>query len=154
MKILATFISEWDEGVVETPVILNTIDCELKLEPFEPSDEGEDFEHLNSESVDVSMPDGTTFSLQVEDGELIPDQYLSLMDAIAKSSDNPISICEVTTYSSVGSSSKSTIIGTDGCISAFAAPGASIDGIQELDHIDASGVVVEFPNEGVLLIQQ
>jgi 3-methyladenine DNA glycosylase AlkC len=153
MKILATFVSVWDEDTIETPCVLNAKEKTLTIEPFESEDDIEHLEHLESERVDVELPNGETFSLLVEDGELVEGQYFSLMDAISNSAENPIELFVCTEYNSVGTVSSSVVVGTKGNAEALAE--RSQMGIQSshpLAHVSVEGTLVTYEDDGLVSI--
>jgi hypothetical protein len=81
MKFSGTYISEWEEGDVFSPVVVTAVDGELTL-AIEVSDEGESYEHLLGERVELTQPNGEIFTLKIENAEPVNGQYKALLAAM------------------------------------------------------------------------
>lgn len=111
MKIIASFVSIWAEGTVTTEATLELLNGKLSLSNVGVLDECNEYVHLEKEKVEVPMPDGSVYDLEVEDGYLVADQEQGLLNAIMASSEKP-DWYEVSFYNMAGSETK-VVLGTE-----------------------------------------
>lgn len=78
MTLNCVYVSEWEEGLVESPCVLNTADFSFEAEV---SEEGEDFEHLLREYIEIEK-NGVLYELDVEDESLTEDAKLKLAELL------------------------------------------------------------------------
>jgi hypothetical protein len=122
MKVVAKYISKWEEGTVETNAVLNVQNSKIEVINIETADVGEDFEHLEKESLEVELPSGDTFVLLVSELESEEGQraaYQKFVSAVAIDQKGQIGWFVVSQQSSMGHD-ETIVVGYKEDVAAFA----------------------------------
>lgn len=80
MFLAGTYISHWSEGSVYSECSIDT--DSLSVVSVEVSDDGEHYEHLESEEVEIEI-NGQCIYLDAEQGELSEDGRLTLRKSLS-----------------------------------------------------------------------
>lgn len=81
MLLYGTYISHWDEGSVFSPCAVSV--SKQQVERVEISDDGEDYENLSCEAVELDI-NGVIFEFEAEQGELTANGQRSLKAELGK----------------------------------------------------------------------
>lgn len=79
-KFNAKYVTTWDEGIIETNCIVSSLG---KVSDIEISDDGEDYEHLESEQINIIVG-STTYQFDVQDEQIVEHDMVLFSDLLSK----------------------------------------------------------------------